>query len=171
MPHQRAGVQIPNDRDALPFQVLLRRLARAPIGSERRKLAHHESLDVRLRRFLVVKIGADISNVGIGEADNLAGVARIGENFLVTGEAGVKNNFSAAARTRAGRAAVKYSSVFQRERRATCGLLRQCVLQKSSSRCRVYRGRIRQRTEMIHRPISEDRFAINIGTADWTENP
>jgi len=103
----------------MPFQVLLRRFGRAPIGSERRKLAHHESLDVRLRRFLVVKIGADISNVGISEADNLTGITGIGENFLVTGEAGVENNFSAAARDGAGGAAVKDAPVFQREGRGS----------------------------------------------------
>jgi hypothetical protein len=53
--------------------------------------------------------------VRIGEADNLTGVAGIGENFLVTGEAGIKNDFAAAARDRAGRAAVKYAPVFQRK--------------------------------------------------------
>jgi hypothetical protein len=53
--------------------------------------------------------------VWVGEADNLAGVAGIGENFLVTGEAGIKNDFAAAARDRAGRAAVKYAPVFQRK--------------------------------------------------------
>jgi hypothetical protein len=37
----------------------------------------------------------------------LAGVAWVGENFLITGEAGIKNDFAAAARDGAGRAAVK----------------------------------------------------------------
>ena len=120
-------------------QVLLRRFARAPIGSQRRKLAHYESFDVRFRRFLVIKICADVPNVRISEADNLAGITGIGENFLVTREAGVKNNFSAAARASAGRAAVKYASVFQRENRAPCALLRQCVLRSALSRCRVNR--------------------------------
>ena len=51
----------------------------------------------------------------ISETDNLAGVAGIGENFLVTGETGIKNDFAASARDRAGRAAVKYAPVFERE--------------------------------------------------------
>jgi hypothetical protein len=54
--------------------------------------------------------------VRIGETDNLPGVTGIGENFLVPGEAGIKNDFAAAARNRAGRAAVKYAPVFQRKR-------------------------------------------------------
>jgi len=53
--------------------------------------------------------------VGIGETDNLPGVTGVSENFLVTGEAGIKNDFAAPARDRAGRAAVKYAPVFQRK--------------------------------------------------------
>ena len=71
-----------------------------------------------MRSFLVIEICADISDVRVGEADDLACVAGIGENFLVTGKAGIKNDFAAAARDRAGRAAVKYAPVFQRE---NCG--------------------------------------------------
>jgi hypothetical protein len=80
-----------------------------------RKFAHHQRFDVRTRSFLIVEICANISNVRISEADNLPGVTGVGENFLVTGEAGIKNDFAAAARNRAGRAAVKYAPVFQRE--------------------------------------------------------
>jgi hypothetical protein len=53
--------------------------------------------------------------VRIGEADDLPSVAGISENFLVTGEAGIKNDFAAPARDCAGRAAVKYAPVFQRK--------------------------------------------------------
>lgn len=51
----------------------------------------------------------------ISEADDLAGVAGIGEDFLIAGEAGIKNNLTAAARTGARGAPVKYSSVLERE--------------------------------------------------------
>ena len=51
----------------------------------------------------------------IGEADNLARVTWIGENFLVTGEAGIENDFPAPTRERAGGAAVKDAPVFERE--------------------------------------------------------
>ena len=155
----------------MPLQIFLRRFARPPVGSQRRKFAHYESFDVRLRRFFVIKVRADVPDVRISEADDLAGIAGIGENFLVTREAGVENNFSAAARTSAGRAAVKYSSVFQREYRATCGLLRQCILQNISSRCRIYRGRIRERSKMIHRPVSKNRLAVNVRPAHRTKHP
>ena len=80
-----------------------------------RKLAHDERFDVWPRRFLVIEICSDISDVRIGEADNLPGVTGIGEDFLVTGEAGIENDFAAAARDGAGRAAVKDAPVFECE--------------------------------------------------------
>jgi hypothetical protein len=67
-----------------------------------------------MRSFLIIEISANISNVRISEADNLPSVTGIGENFLVTGEAGIKNDLAAPARDRAGRTAVKYAPVFQR---------------------------------------------------------
>ena len=45
----------------------------------------------------------------------MPGIAGVGENFLVTGEAGIENDFAAAARDGASRAAVKYAPVFQSE--------------------------------------------------------
>jgi hypothetical protein len=138
--HEGARVDVPNDGDAVSLQIFLRGFARAPVGSERRKFTDDQAFDVRLGRLFIVKIGADISDVRIGEADNLAGITGVGEYFLIAGESGIKNNFSATARASAGRAAVKYASVFQRENRAPCALLRQCVLRTSlSSRCRVNR--------------------------------
>jgi hypothetical protein len=53
--------------------------------------------------------------VRISQADNLAGIAGVGENFLITGEAGIENDFAAAARDGAGSAAVKGAPVFQSE--------------------------------------------------------
>jgi len=55
--------------------------------------------------------------VRIGQADDLPGVAGVGEYFLISGETGIKNDFSAAARDRSRSAAVKDAPVFQRENR------------------------------------------------------
>jgi len=99
------------------IQIKLRGFRRAPVRRNLRKLADDQRFNVRARRFFVIEICANISNVRIREANDLPGVAWVGENFLVSGEAGVKNDFSAAARNRAGRAAVKYAPVFERENR------------------------------------------------------
>jgi len=42
-------------------------------------------------------------------------IAWIGENFLISGEAGIENDFAAAARDGAGSAAVKDAPVFEGE--------------------------------------------------------
>jgi hypothetical protein len=73
--------------------------------------------------------------VRIRQADNLSGIAGVGENFLVTGEAGIENDFAAAARDRARRAAVKDAPVFQREDRGSVLNFGQCVLPYFSSSC------------------------------------
>jgi hypothetical protein len=83
---------------------------------------------VGLLRLLILEIGANISDVRISEADNLPRVTWVGEYFLISGEAGIKNDFAAAARNRAGRAAVKDAPVFQRENRGSVRNFRQCVL-------------------------------------------
>jgi hypothetical protein len=57
--------------------------------------------------------------VRISQTNDLPGVTGVGENFLITGKAGIENDFAAAARNRAGRAAVKNAPVFQREYRGS----------------------------------------------------
>jgi len=68
----------------------------------------------------------------------LTGVAGIGENFLVTGEAGIENDFATAARNRARRAAVKDAPVFQRECRGSVLNLGQWGLPFFSSSCAIH---------------------------------
>jgi hypothetical protein len=66
--------------------------------------------------------------VRIRQADDLSGVAGVGENFLISGETGIKNDFAAAARDRARSAAVKDAPVFQRENRRSVLNFGQCGL-------------------------------------------
>jgi hypothetical protein len=73
--------------------------------------------------------------VRIGQTDDLPGIAGVGEDFLVTGEAGIENDFAAAARDRARRAAVKNAPVLQREYRGSVLNLGQWVLPYFSSKC------------------------------------
>ena len=68
----------------------------------------------------------------VSEADDLPGIAGVGENFLISGEAGIENDFAAAARDCAGRAAVKDAPVFQRERRGSVRNFGQWILPYSS---------------------------------------
>ena len=151
----------------MAVQIELRGLGGAPVRADLRKLAHDQRLDVRTPRLFIIQIRADISDVGIGEADNLAGVAGIGENFLISGKAGIKNDFAAAARDGAARAAVKDAPVFQGESGRAVLNFRQCDLLGSSlSIVPSFRFCFRsvrhgERAEVVHRPISEDRAAVD----------
>jgi hypothetical protein len=71
--------------------------------------------------------------VRVGQTDNLAGVTGVGENFLISGQAGIENDFAGAARNRARRAAVKDAPVFQRENRGPVLNFRQWLLPCGSS--------------------------------------
>ena len=98
-----------------------------------RKFANDQRFDIWPSGFFIIQIRADIADVRIGQTNDLARIAGIRENFLVTGEAGIENDFTAAARDCAGRAAVKYAPVFERE---DCGSMldfRQWVLLKTAS--------------------------------------
>ena len=68
----------------------------------------------------------------ISKADDLAGVAGISEDFLITGEAGVKNDLTAAAGAGARGAPVKASSVLERENGRARLYFRQRFLQEQA---------------------------------------
>jgi hypothetical protein len=135
---ERARVNVPNDRDAVAFEVCLRGFAGTPVGRKLGKFADDQSFDIGLPRLFVIEVCTYVADVGIGEADDLPGIAGIGEYFLIAGKAGIKNDFAATTDASARRTTVKYSSVLERENRACCGGLVQCVLQKMSSRCRAH---------------------------------
>jgi hypothetical protein len=139
MQHESAGIYIPNYRNAATFKVFVCGFIGSPVRSKCGKFPHYERFNIRPAGFFVIGVCADVADMGIRQAHNLPGVARIGENFLVAGKASVENNFAATTGASARRATVKYASVLERESRASCEGLDQCVLQRVSFRCRVYR--------------------------------
>ncbi len=83
--NERARVDIPDGGNFVAIQIQLRRFRCAPVRGDLRKLPHDERFDVRPRRFFVVEIGADVADMGIGQADDLPRVAWVREDFLITG--------------------------------------------------------------------------------------
>ena len=116
MAHQRARIDIGDYRDA----VLAARNSRAS-SSERQllvmrgKLAHHQTLDVRARGFVVGGVGAVVPDLRIGQDDDLAGIGRIGEDFLVAGDGGIEDDFAGSFGGRTKTPALEDGSVFQGE--------------------------------------------------------
>jgi hypothetical protein len=129
---KRARIDIPDGGNFVAIQIELSGFGGAPVRRDLRKLSHNQGFDVGTRCFFIVKICADIADVRISEANNLPGIAGIGENFLITGEAGIENDFAATARDGASRAAAKYAPVFQSESGGSVLNFVQCVLQKWS---------------------------------------
>ena len=103
----------------MPIQVKLRAFRRTPVRRDLREFPNDQRLDVRPPRLFVFEIRADVADVRISEANNLPRITGVRENFLVTGEAGIENNFSAAARDGARGASLKEAPVFQREGRGS----------------------------------------------------
>jgi hypothetical protein len=102
-----------------------------------RKLAYDERFDIGARGFFIVEIRADIADMRIGEANDLASVTGIGENFLISGEAGIENDFAAAARNRARSAAVIDAPVFESQSGGAVRNFGQIVLPAWSSKYAV----------------------------------
>ena len=84
-----------------------------------------------MRRLFIVHVRTDIPDVRISEANNLARIAGVSKNFLVTRKAGIENDFAAAARDGARSSPVKYAPVFQREDCRSVMNFRQWILRES----------------------------------------
>jgi hypothetical protein len=115
MQNERARIHVPQNGNIVPHEIILRRFARTPVGGDGGKFPDDERLDVRACGLLVIGVGPDVSNVRVSQADNLARVTRIGEDFLVSGEAGVENDFAAAPGDRSCGTAMKNAPIFERK--------------------------------------------------------
>ena len=109
----------------------MRRFRRTPVRCDVGKLPHHQRFDVRPSGFFVVEVRANVADVWIGQTDNLARIAWVGENFLISSEAGIENNFAATTGDRAGCPAIKDAPVLQRENCGSMQKLAQCALRIS----------------------------------------
>ena len=93
-------------------------LHRTPIGWLGDVGAQHEPERRRRACLQVVVVGSDIADMGKGEGDDLPGVGRIGQNFLVAAHCGVEADLAHSFALRAEAPAMKDRSVGERERRS-----------------------------------------------------
>ena len=120
MAHQRARVDLGEHGNLVALEKFLGNLLRAPVGADARELAHDQPFDIRTRGFVVVGVGAVIADFRIGEDYDLAGVRRVGEDFLVAGDGGIKNNFPVTFTFCSVAFAAEDSSIFQRKDSLHC---------------------------------------------------
>jgi hypothetical protein len=62
----------------------------APVAGDGGEFADDEAFDVGLGRIRYRGAGSVVADLGVGEDDDLAGIGRIGEDFLIAGEAVLK---------------------------------------------------------------------------------
>src|SRR5687767_7526233 len=115
MTHQPARVDIADDRHVRFSKKPVGLLFAAPVAGERGKLPHSQSFNEGPHSFVIRRIRSVVSDLGIGENDDLPGIGRIGEDLLIAGYGGIKDNFAVPFSTRTKTAALKDGSVLQGE--------------------------------------------------------
>src|SRR5579872_710083 len=96
MAHQCSRVDVRQHGHLELLQILFGYLLRAPVRAHARELANDKAFDPRTRGFVVILVGAVVSDFWIRQNDDLSGVGRVGENFLVSGDGSIKNDFAVA---------------------------------------------------------------------------
>src|ERR1700676_3502182 len=115
MANQSSRVNIAENRDFELFQIFFGNLLGAPIGTYPRKLTHHQALDIRVVGLAVFRVGSVVADFGIGENYDLAGVGRIGENFLIASDGSIENHFPVTFAFCSVAFASEDSTIFQRK--------------------------------------------------------
>ena len=87
----------------------------APVGDDRRKVAHDETGDVRAGGFEVVFVDAVVADLRGRHGDDLAEVGGIREDLLVAGHARIEHDFAAEGGRGSERPAPKNGSIFKSE--------------------------------------------------------
>src|SRR5208282_26154 len=127
--HHAVGAQVANQRPRVNLSEhgnlellheFIGDLLRAPVGTDFRKLAYDQPLDVGAHGLAVFGIGAVVSDFRVGQDNDLSGVRRVGENFLVAGNGSIKNDFARALAFSAVAFASEDSAVFERKDRLHC---------------------------------------------------
>jgi hypothetical protein len=112
---QSPGVDAGDRDDALVREVLWQRAAGAEARRLQRQLADDESGRVHARGFGVLVVDADVADMRVRQRDDLPAVARVGQDFLVTGQRGIENDLADAAAGGADRNAGEDRTVGEHE--------------------------------------------------------
>ena len=116
-PCQPARVDAGDGGQAVRAEPVVERARRPPARGCGDGLAQNASPDRRRRRLDVFGVGADVTDVGEGEGDDLAGVGGIGEDFLIAGHRGIEADLAHRLADGPGAPAPEYRSVGQHEGR------------------------------------------------------
>ena len=93
----------------------------APVAGHARKIADDQSGSENAARFDIFPVDAGVADMRIRERDHLAGIRRIGQDFLVASDRGVEHDFPDAGAISAYRLAAKNRAIGQRKQSRTQG--------------------------------------------------
>ena len=121
MDRQCARIDAVDAGYAVLLQVVVKALLAPPVAG-RGQVADYESGQKKGAAFHVRAIDSVISDLRGGEGDELPGVGRVGEDFLIAAHAGVEHDLAERIFRGAKRDAVEHRSVRQREKRLSLAL-------------------------------------------------
>ena len=110
---QLAGVDLGDRDDPAGLQPFGQRDLAAPVARATRHVANDQAGCPDLAGFVVEIGAAGVADMRIGQRDQLAGVGRVAQDFLIAGDRGVEHDFADGQAGRAYGFALEYGAVFE----------------------------------------------------------
>ncbi len=136
---QRPRIDAGNAGDALHLQPLIEVVRSAEVRGVGDILAQDEAGNAGLLGFDIFHIGADIADMREGEGDDLPGIARVGEDFLIAGHRRVEADFPGGDALGADAMAGKHRPI----RKNQCGVGRGDQRRSHKANLRINAGLLR----------------------------
>jgi len=112
VPHERACVDAFYRGDVPTFQISVERFLRAPVRSHAACFAHNKTFNPGTVRFLVFTGNTIVPDQRIRHANDLSGVGRVGQYFLVTRHGSIEDHLATRFALSRPRAPAKHATVF-----------------------------------------------------------
>src|SRR5690606_35988026 len=110
---QLTGINPRNPHDTILLKVIRQRLMRTEVGYLLRAIANDQTCDLYAAGFVVFGINARVANMRVGKRNDLAVVAGIGQNFLVTRHGGIEQDFGLSVAVGSARKTPENSTISQ----------------------------------------------------------
>src|SRR5688572_495709 len=94
MPDESTRVELLDTDDVVFTKIILKRGGRAKVRRDAARLADNKSLDPRAARLDILEVYAVVTDERIGHADDLPGIARVGQDLLVARHRRVKDHLA-----------------------------------------------------------------------------
>ena len=105
-PGEPAGVDPGNGDNVLGAKKSVESLIHTEVGRQKRQIADHEAGGMHAGRFDVLAVDTSVTDMRIGQRDDLARVTRVSQDFLITRHRGIEHHFADRSANRADALAV-----------------------------------------------------------------